>query len=94
MKCGRSVPLKEETEVNLRITIREGLRVDARQIEGRGPLGGEDRKQEADKRHANGAYPAAHGCEHKMRRIALPLVKIRTELQNENRILLFGFAPH
>ena len=62
MKCGRSVPLKEETEVNLRITIREGLRVDARQIEGRGPLGGEDRKQEADKRHANGAYPAAHGC--------------------------------
>ena len=62
MKCGRSVPLKEETEENLRITIREGLRVDARQIEGRGPLGGEDRKQEADKRH-NGAYPAAHGCE-------------------------------
>ena len=63
-KGRRSVPLinKEKRKCNLRITLREGLRVDSGQIEGGGPLGGEDREQEADKRH-RGAYPEAHGEE-------------------------------
>ena len=66
LKCGkgggggRFRSSEREKECDLRITLREGLRVDSRKIEGGGPLGGEDRKQEADKRH-RGAYPAAHG---------------------------------
>ena len=55
-----SAPRKRKKGSNLRITLRKGLRVDSRQVEGGGPLGGEDRKQQADKRH-RGAYPAAHG---------------------------------
>ena len=57
---GRFRLSEREKECDLRITLREGLRVDSRKIEGGGPLGREDRKQEADKRH-RGAYPTAHG---------------------------------
>ena len=66
LKCGkgggggRFRSSEREKECDLRITLREGLRVDSRKIEGGGPLGREDRKQEADKRH-RGAYPTAHG---------------------------------
>ena len=57
---GRFRSSEREKECDLRITLREGLRVDSRKVEGGGPLGREDRKQEADERH-RGAYPAAHG---------------------------------
>ena len=61
---GRFRSSEREKGCDLRITLRKGLRVDSRKIEGGGPLGREDRQQEADKRH-RGAYPAAHGITNK-----------------------------